>query len=113
MARSSDWARLEVAVRREHADPAGTAALRELGLVGLETAGVRVHRVFFIEGLADTAGALGAIFADPVIETGRVGEPIEGRGVAVSVWKKPGVMDPAEASILRALRTRDTASAAP
>jgi phosphoribosylformylglycinamidine synthase len=98
---------LEVAVRLEHADPAGEAALRELGLVGLETAGVRVHRVFFIEGLADPTGALTAVFADPVIETGRIGEPIEGRGVAVSVWKKPGVMDPVEASILRALRTRE------
>jgi phosphoribosylformylglycinamidine synthase len=74
-------------------------------LAGLEASDVRVHRVFSIEGLQDPQRAADELLVDPVLEEGRVGDPIPGEGTAVSVWKRPGVMDPVEASVLRALRT--------
>jgi phosphoribosylformylglycinamidine synthase len=44
------------------------------------------------------------VLVDPVVVEGGAGGALEGAGTAVSVGKRPGVMDPAEASILRALR---------
>ncbi|MEE8104704.1 MAG: phosphoribosylformylglycinamidine synthase subunit PurL [Planctomycetota bacterium] len=102
---SLPWSRIEVAVNPDHTDPAGRAALHELRAVGLKARDVRVHRVFFLQGTNDPAPLL-ELLVDPVSETGRAGEPVPGTGRAVSVCKRPGVMDPSEASILRALRSR-------
>jgi len=95
------WTRIEVRVREDFIDPAGIAAQRDLKLAGLVATSVRVHRVFFVLG-ADTSAE--ALFVDPVLEESSTQEPLTGLGTAVSVWKQPGVMDPSEASILRALR---------
>jgi len=99
------WARIEVRVRAEFTDPAGVEALAGLRLAGLEARAVRVHRVFYLEGAADGERLARELFIDPVLETGSTGAGLEGEGRPVSVWKRPGVMDPAEASILRAART--------
>jgi len=105
MAVMNAWSRIEVRTRPGRTDPAGVDAKADLALAGLDAPAVRVHRVFFVEGLRDPGRAMGELLVDPVMEEGRLGEPIDGEGVAVSVWKRPGVMDPVEASLLRALRT--------
>ncbi len=97
-----DWVRVEVAVRPAEVDPAGVAARHDLELAGLSTRGVRVHQVYFLSGRVDADVAAARLLVDPVLEERRGGGP--GEGILVSVSKKPGVMDPAEASILRALR---------
>jgi phosphoribosylformylglycinamidine synthase len=104
MGSTPDWARIEVRVRAERPDPAGVAAQHDLHLAGLEAASVRVHQVFYLQGLRDPARAAREVFVDPVLEEGSCDRPFEGRGAGISVWKQTGVMDPAEASILRALR---------
>jgi len=101
---SGEWSRIEVRTRAGYADPAGVAALHDLALAGLPATGVRVHTVTFLAGVRDPARAAREVLVDPVLEEGGPGEALKGRGVAVSVWKRPGVMDPAEASVLRALR---------
>jgi len=101
----STWSRIEVRVDPERTDPAGVDARAGLALAGLQARDVRVHRVFNIEGLRDPERAAATLLVDPVLEEGRLGDPIPGRGTAVSVWKRPGVMDPVESSVLRALRT--------
>jgi len=117
MTRTDAWWRIEVRVRQDHVDPAGVAALHDLRLAGLEARSVRVHQVYWLRGLGDEAAPGGAsaaraaerlataLFVDPVLEEGALGEPLPGRGTAVSVCKRPGVMDPVEASVLRAART--------
>jgi phosphoribosylformylglycinamidine synthase len=101
----SAWSRIEVRVKTERTDPAGVDARAGLALAGLKAKDVRVHRVFSIEGLQDPERTASELLVDPVLEEGRVGEPIPGSGTAVSVWKRPGVMDAVEASVLRALRS--------
>ena len=98
---SESWTRVEIRVGDRFADPAGVAALSDLKLAGLAADDVRVHRVFYLLGSAPCV----ELFTDPVLEEASIDGPLEGRGTAVSVWKQPGVMDPTEASILRALRT--------
>jgi len=98
------WSRIEVRVRPEHADPAGVAARADLALAGLAAGAVRVHRICHVEGLADPGRFAREVLVDPVLEEGVVDGVMPGTGVAVSVWKRPGVMDPVEASVLRAAR---------
>ncbi|MDH3590331.1 MAG: AIR synthase-related protein, partial [Planctomycetota bacterium] len=95
-----EWSRIAVNVRPQYDDPAGRAAAAELRLAGLVLSDVRVERVFWLAGARDPERLGRELFIDPVLEqaTGRSG------GVAVSVWKRPGVMDPSEASIRRAAR---------
>ncbi|MHC4161743.1 MAG: hypothetical protein ACYSUM_06390, partial [Planctomycetota bacterium] len=95
------WARIETRVRPAYTDPAGVAALADLRLAGLEARSVRVHQVFFLRGATQEEDLAQDLFIDPVLEEAASGG---GAGVAVSVCKRPGVMDPAEASILRAAR---------
>ncbi len=92
--------RIEVRVKSGFSDPTGVAALHDLHLAGLRAESVRVHQIYFVAGVRDPARAARELFIDPVVEE----QGALGRGVAVSVSKRPGVMDPAEASILRALR---------
>jgi len=92
--------RIEVRVKSDFSDPAGVAALHDVRLAGLRAESVRVHQVYFVAGVRDPARAARELFIDPVVEERGAG----GSGTAVSVSKRPGVMDPAEASILRALR---------
>jgi len=95
------WARIETRVRPAYTDPAGVAALADLRLAGLEARSVRVHQVFHLRGATKPERLAQDLFIDPVLEEAANGD---GAGVAVSVCKRPGVMDPAEASILRAAR---------
>ena len=95
------WARIETRVRPAYTDPAGVAALADLRLAGLKARSVRVHQVFFVRGASRPDRLASELFIDPVLEEAASGA---GAGVAVSVCKRPGVMDPAEASILRAAR---------
>ena len=95
------WARIETRVRPAYTDPAGVAALADLRLAGLEARSVRVHQVFHLRGATQPERLAQELFIDPVLEEAATGG---GKGVAVSVCKRPGVMDPAEASILRAAR---------
>ncbi|MHC4340234.1 MAG: phosphoribosylformylglycinamidine synthase subunit PurL [Planctomycetota bacterium] len=105
MTTQAGWSRIEVRVREGYADPAGVAALQDLKLAGLSASAVRVHKVFYVSGIARPEAVAERLFIDPVLEEGSMEEPIEGQGTAVSVWKQVGVMDPVEASVLRALRT--------
>ncbi|MHC4933523.1 MAG: AIR synthase related protein, partial [Planctomycetota bacterium] len=105
MTTQAGWSRIEVRVREGYADPAGVAALQDLKLAGLEASAVRVHKVFYVSGITQPEMVAHRLFIDPVLEEGSIGVPIEGKGTAVSVWKQVGVMDPVEASVLRALRT--------
>ncbi len=94
------WFRIAVQVRPAYADPVGVAAQADLRLAGLSAERVRVERVYWVLGSQDGDRLAKALFIDPVLE-----EPAQqGRGTAVSVWKKAGVMDPTEASIRRAAR---------
>jgi phosphoribosylformylglycinamidine synthase II len=104
MPAEATWARVEVAVLPEFPDPAGVAARRDLELAGLPCAAVRVHQVYYLQGEVDADRAARELFADPITEHASAGAPIPGRGLPVSVWKRPGVMDPSQPSILRALR---------
>ena len=95
-----EWFRIGVAVRPEYDDPAGVSAAADLALAGLPGCRVRVERVYWLMGARDGERLARTLFIDPVLE-----EPARaGEGVAVSVWKKTGVMDPTEASIKRAAR---------
>ncbi|MGQ0613565.1 MAG: phosphoribosylformylglycinamidine synthase subunit PurL [Planctomycetaceae bacterium] len=105
MTGSSRWSRIEVAVLPTLPDAAGEAALHALRLAGLQARRARVHQVTWIEAEGGAGETARRLLVDPVTEEGSLGQPLPGQGTAVSVWKRPGVMDPAEASILRALAT--------
>ena len=87
------------------------AALREAGLA--DVTGVRLSRLFFLEGGldADTARAVGErLLVDPVTEriaiwgeSDPVPDPSDG-AVAVEVHPRPGVMDPVAESTLAEVR---------
>jgi len=98
--------RIEVATRIEFGDAAGKAALEDVvdaGLAGLKAA--RLVRVFTIESDLtgeDAESIARSLLVDPVIERYAVNTGVE-TGLPqpqfiVEVAKKPGVMDPVEAS---------------
>ncbi len=103
--------RIEVAVKREFGDAAGRAAVEDLvdaGLSGI-TAG-RLVRVFTIEGelpRKDADKIATNLLADPVTETFAINEPVDagldGALHVIEIAKRPGVMDPVEASTLKGL----------
>ena len=102
---------IEVTLKGSIEDPEGNAVLeqaQELGVAGLT--GVRTARAYVIEGLADDSEAetvAATLLADPVTEDFAVGAPLlaeaPGRKV-VQVVRKPGVMDPTEASVLKGVK---------
>ncbi|MHC4713952.1 MAG: AIR synthase-related protein, partial [Planctomycetota bacterium] len=103
--------RVEVATAVDFNDPAGAGALEDLrdaGVTGLENC--RLVRVYTLEadlGRADVDRIAGELLADPVTEVFAVNEPVDtGLGektLLVEVAKKPGVMDPVEASTLKGI----------
>ncbi len=103
--------RVEVATAVDFNDPAGAAALEDLrdtGVTGLENC--RLVRVYTVEadlGRADIVRISRELLADPVTEVFAVNEPVDtGLGkkpLLVEVAKKPGVMDPVEASTLKGI----------
>ncbi len=103
--------RVDVACRPETGDAlsaAAAAALRDLALPGLEK--VRSAQVFLLEGPDLDADRIAReLLADPVSETYTVSRADQPPAVpagtrVVTVFKKPGVMDPVEASARKAVR---------
>jgi phosphoribosylformylglycinamidine synthase subunit PurSL len=100
---------IEVELREGVADAVGKRVEDEMRRRGLRTApAVRTRRAFLVSGKvsADDARKLAdRLFADPVVETATV-RPFGGFDGAepgtVAVFRKSGVMDPVEASALRA-----------
>ena len=103
--RTRTW-RVEVSIRKGFPDPAGASTRREVELLGVR--GVReVHvvQVFLITGplgVRDINRVATHLLCDPVNQTysvyGPVTPPGRGRSVVIQVFRKPGVMDPVEAS---------------
>jgi len=102
---------IEVSLKGSVEDPEGNAVLeqaQELGVACLT--GVRSARAYVIDGLADESEAeivAATLLADPVTENFAVGAPllaeVPGREV-VQIVRKPGVMDPTEASVLKGIQ---------
>ena len=104
--------RVDVPTREGQVDVAGRtalAALREQGLA--EVRDVRAAQVYLVEGDLDRAAAeriARDLFHDPVVQTCSLGPaaqppPVPAGAHAVLVFKRPGVMDPVEQSVLKAI----------
>jgi phosphoribosylformylglycinamidine synthase II len=100
-----------VGTRPGFRDPRGEAAaelLREAGLAGV--AAVRYQAIYLVESAAApaaVAAAAAAFLADPVLEAAAVDGPVrpdEESLPVLTVLRRPGVMDPAEASVREGLR---------
>ncbi|MFQ5845205.1 MAG: AIR synthase-related protein, partial [Planctomycetota bacterium] len=104
MPASPAWSRIEVRIRPGEADSAGVAARQDLELAGFRAASVRIHQVYWLLGVSGPDRIAREVLVDPVTQEGRVGSPIEGGGTAVSVWLRPGVTDPVQEAVTRALR---------
>ena len=103
--------RVAVGTRPGHGDPRGAAALailRETGLAGASS--VRFQAVYLVETAAPAAEverAAREFLADPVLEEFAVDGPVrpdEEVLPVLTVLRRPGVMDPAEASVRGGLR---------
>ncbi len=108
---------VEVAFRPGLVNPACQALLSELrafGLAGLRS--IDAVDLFLLEGALaapDVDRIARALFADPLLQTWTVGRPVRpeaesasasgGDVRALTIFRKPGVMDPVEASALRAI----------
>ncbi len=108
---------VEVAFRPDLSNPACASALSELrafGLRGLQS--VDIVDLFLLEGPlapADVERIARDLFCDPLLQTWAVGRPVRpetesaaasgGTVRALTIFRKPGVMDPVEASALRAI----------
>ncbi|MBI4576803.1 MAG: phosphoribosylformylglycinamidine synthase subunit PurL [Planctomycetes bacterium] len=98
--------RVEVVYRDEIPDPRGRAAatlLTEAGLRGLEC--VRTARLYVLEGASDPDRIARELLVDPVVERHAVDAPcLPEKGPqtrVLTVVRRPGVMDPASASVRR------------
>jgi phosphoribosylformylglycinamidine synthase len=99
---------IEVELLPGIADAVGAKVVRNLPWLGIvEPVTVRTRRLFLLSGAIDEAGArslASRLLTDPVVERSEVYDatrPRERRDDTVVVFRRPGVMDPAEASILR------------
>jgi len=103
--------RIEVTTCDHFPDTAGIATRAEIAHLGLKgVRDVRVVKVYFVEGELDDEAAeaiAGRLLTDPVNEIhridGHVLEDLESAGRVIEVAKKPGVMDPVEASTLKGI----------
>ncbi len=101
---------VEVSPRPGAPDPAGDAARADLASAGIAVASVATSSVYLVAGLlaeADVARLSRELFSDPVLEEARHGPypgPLaEWPEGTVLVAKRPGVMDPVEASVRRGI----------
>jgi len=102
---------IDVALKPERNDPEGQAVKHEaegIGVTGIDD--IRYVRVFVIECELDREQidrVASQLLADPVVEQYAIGEPVldeDGDNVhIVQVVRKPGVMDPVEASTLKGI----------
>ncbi len=103
--KNSDW-RVEVAIRREFDDPVGRGVLADVQDLGVGSVkDVRVVSVYLISGPIDgrqMERIAARLLSDPVNQVyacrGPIQPPLKGRHAIVQVFRKPGVMDPVEAS---------------
>jgi phosphoribosylformylglycinamidine synthase len=101
----NEW-RVEVAVRGEFTDPVGRRVLGDIADLGIASVReVRAASVYLITGAISAAQLqriASRLLCDPVSEEfsfrGPVASPRKGRFAVVQVFRKPGVMDPVEAS---------------
>ena len=101
--------RIEVALKPGSPDGAGESVLadaRHLGVAGIERC--RTVRVFVLEadwGAKEAARAAAELLADRVVDAFKVDGPVlDEQGASVlEVHRRPGVMDPAAASIAKGL----------
>jgi len=97
--------RIEVALKPDCFDAAGRAARAALAAAGLaDVTDVREVRVYTVGGAFDRAAAeavAGKLLTDPVIEHFALDAPVvtDRDGLAIEVVRRPGVMDPVQASI--------------
>lgn len=101
---------IEVARRQTIGDPYGREILEQARELGINTIkAVRTASVFVIQGLTHESQAktvADQLLADPLAEEYAIGGPIlvEGMGHRIAqVLKKPGVMEPAAASVLKGI----------
>jgi len=91
--------------------PHSRASTGKLKSAGLDAGKMAADPVFLIEWDSSTDAAAKArkaasLLADPVLETAQVFTgvvPAEGGGTRLTVMRQPGVMDPAESSVLKTL----------
>jgi phosphoribosylformylglycinamidine synthase len=103
--RAREW-RVEVALRGEFTDPEGLGVLHDVRDLGVESIrDVRTAQVYLITGpisAAQIQRIASGLLSDPINQSFSVNSPIEppkrGRHVVAQVFRKPGVMDPVEAS---------------
>ncbi len=101
--------RVDVTCRPEFGDApsaSALAALRDLPVEGVES--VRTSMVYLIEGDLPGERVASEILADPVSETFTITPaskppPVPPGARVVTIFKKPGVMDPVEASARKAI----------
>jgi phosphoribosylformylglycinamidine synthase subunit PurSL len=111
---------IDVALKPERMDPEGQAVkhqIEEIGAAGVED--VRHVRVFVIEcelGREQIGRIAAQLLSDPVIDCYAVGGPVvdeTGGGFQiVQAVRKPGVMDPVEASMLKGIADMGLAATA-
>lgn len=70
---------------------------------GVAPRNLKAFRVFLIEGEIDPEAVARAVLADPITECFEISEASEPKPFAVQIFKKPGVMDPVEASARKAI----------
>ncbi len=101
--------RIEIALKRGAPDPAGEAVVAEakhLGVSGIESC--RTVRVYVLEADWDREAAERAareLLADPVVDVFRADWPVldESGAQVLEVVRRPGVMDPVAASVVKGL----------
>ncbi len=100
---------IDAALKPDQTDPVGLAVKHEaeaIGVGGIDD--VRYVRVFVIEGelsRGEIDRVASQLLADPVVDRYAVNEPLldEAGAQIVQVVRKPGVMDPVEASTLKGI----------
>ena len=104
--------RIEAGLRENLPDPAAAGLAQEMKTLGLTPPQtIRTARLYWIEGDFDRDAALRVareLFSDAVVENVAVNEPVYDDAGArlVEIVRKPGVMDPAVASIRKGLSDR-------
>ena len=108
--KTRDW-RVEVTVRPEYPDPDGHGALQsiaDLHVPGIRD--VRLVNVYLISGpltAAQVDRVAAKLLADPISQyyavNAAIQPPVKGRHAVAQVFRKPGVMDPAESSVRKGI----------
>jgi phosphoribosylformylglycinamidine synthase II len=102
--------RIEVRVRPPHADARAGSVLRRARTEGLGLSGVRVARVYFVQGPVDEEQVRRIIaprlLADAVVDEPTLhAAPAAAGASVIEVHPLPGVMDPAAQSVREGVRT--------